>query len=192
MDSHKSNEKTFGTEMDHIHGFRNRHEKGEMGINNRWLWMKLKTDSGLRGWRGRSNSIGYGHETHKEMLSLWKWMIPVVLDATNHDILQASGHEKWHKIGETGKLSVSYQHMRRVWRFELTCFQRSLIQILKFLQCKVFISDGLSRVYSWDMIKLGNKHYRREKGKRIREIDQGPCWCFPIHNHNSIHTEDGL
>ena len=41
-------------------------------------------------------------------------MIPVALDATNHDILQACSHEKWHKIGETGKLSVSYQHMRRV------------------------------------------------------------------------------
>ena len=37
-----------------------------------------------------------------------KSMIPVALDATNHDILQASGHEKWDKIGETGKLSVSY------------------------------------------------------------------------------------
>ena len=43
-------------------------------------------------------------------------MIPVALDATNHDILQASCHEKWHKIDGTGKLSVSYQHMRRVWQ----------------------------------------------------------------------------
>ena len=41
-------------------------------------------------------------------------MIPVALDATNHGILLASCNEKWHKIGGTGKLSVSYQHMRRV------------------------------------------------------------------------------
>ena len=35
MDSHKSHEKAIRTDMDHIHGFRNRHEDGEMGINNR-------------------------------------------------------------------------------------------------------------------------------------------------------------
>ena len=68
-------------------------------------------------------------------------MISVSLDATNHNILQASCHEKCHKISETGKLSVSYQHMRRVWYCENAIIVTKVI-LDKFIRKVTIFAEG--------------------------------------------------